>query len=140
MLTNGFFKSKDRFKVVQKAIMAGIGATTSKEVIKKAAIGLYDDIQKVVHKLLIELEERGEVKAKETKKILNELQKKSEVEKTKIYKKLKKDSKGLLNTAKNIILTPIVIANQVAGGLKKPLKTKNKKAGKRFVRKLKKRK
>lgn len=129
MLTNGFLKNKNNLKFIQKAILAGIGVTTSKELIKKAAIGLYDDIQKIVNNLLTELKERGEIKTKETKHIIRELQKKSEIEKTKISKKLKKDSRTLVNTAKGMILTPLMLANQLANKLKKTKsKAKKKKA------------
>lgn len=114
MLTNGFFKNKNRLKIIQKAIMAGIGVTTSKELIKKAAIGLYDDIQKIVKDLLGELEEQGKLKTKETKILITELQKKSEIEKIKIYNKLQKDSKNLFKTAKDIILAPVAIAKEIS--------------------------
>lgn len=105
MLTNGFLKNKGGSKLIQKAILAGIGVASSKELIKKAALGLYDDIQKVVTGLLVELEGRGEIKAKETKHIIKELQKQSEIEKSKISEKLKRGSKGLIKRAKDIILT-----------------------------------
>ena len=124
MLTNGFLKNKNRLQVIQKAILTGIGVTTSKEVIKKAAIGLYDDIQKIVQDLLTELEEQGKLKTKETKMLLKELQKKSQVEKERIYKKLQKDSKSLLKTAKDIVLTPIALAKEITE-LKKPTKQKS---------------
>ena len=124
MQTNSTFKNKDRLKMIQKAIIMAIGATASKESIKRAAVTLYDDIQSEVHKLLHKLETQGKVKAKETKKLISELQKKSEVEKEKIYKKLKKDSKVLLNNAKNLILTPIAVIKSAKAISKNPRKSK----------------
>lgn len=112
MLKNGKLKSKDTMKMIQKAIVTGIGIAASKEAIKKAASNLYDDIQETVHNLLAELEYKGEIKTKQTKKIIKELQKKSEVEKAKIYKELQKDSKNLLSLAKNIILSPLAALNK----------------------------
>ena len=134
MLTNGFLKNKKNLKFIQKAIMAGIGVTTSKELLKKAALDLYDDIQKVVSHLLGDLGARGEIKTKETQKLIKELQKKSDVEKGKITEKLQRDGKGLVNLAKEIILTPLVFANQVANKL---TKTKVQKRGKAKKRKTK---
>lgn len=132
MLTNGLLKNKIKVsEKIQKAIMAGIGITTSKELIKRAAIGLYDDIQKVVSNLLSDLEERGEIKAKEAKKIINELEKKSDVEKERVYKQLQKESSHLLNSAKDMILTPIVFANR----LKKIVKNQKNKTKKRSRKK-----
>ena len=119
MVTNGFLKSKNTQKLIQKAVMATVGVTTSKELIKKAALGLYDDIQDVVGNLLGELEERGEITTKHAKEIVKEIQKKSETEKAKMTKKLQKDSKYLLKRAKDIILTPIIIGNQIANTIAK---------------------
>ena len=130
MQSNGFLKNKNSLKFVQKAILAGIGVTTSKELIKKAAVGLYDDIQKIVTDLLCELEERGEIKTIETKHLIKELQKKSEIEKAKISKKLKKDSKSLINVAKDMILTPLMLANKFANKLTKSQTVKTKSTGK----------
>lgn len=130
MLTNGFLKNKKKFKIIQKAIMTGIGATTSQEIIKKAAAGLYDDIQKIVQNLLKELEVQGELKAKETKEILTKLQKKSDFEKSKVYKRLQKDLKVLITTAKDLILTPFIVLKDVKkfSGTAKEVKPKTKKA------------
>ena len=123
MSHNGFFKSsKELNNKIKKAILTGIGATSSKEVIKKAAVGLYDDVQKITHNLLKELEEKGKLKTKETKKLILELQKKSEGEKVKIYKKLEKEGKGLFNTARELIITPIALASQVVKTVKKSKK------------------
>lgn len=119
MLTNGFLKSKETIKLIQKAIIAGIGATSSKEAIKKAASELYSDIQNVVNKLLCKLEEAGEIRTRETRVILKELQKKSEAEKARIYRKIQKNSKYLFNSAKDMIITPIALANQLVKAIKK---------------------
>lgn len=113
MLTNGFLKNKNKLEVLQKAIMTGIGVTTSKEVIKKAATHLYDDIQKIIKDLISDLEEKGKIKTKEAKILVKELQKKSDVEKEKIYKKLQKDGKHLLKTARDIMLMPVVLAKEL---------------------------
>ena len=138
MLTNGFLKNKVNFKVgqkIQKAILTGIGATTSKEVIKKAAIGLYDDVQKIIHDLLNQLERKGKLKAKETKRLIKEFQKKSEIEKPKIYKKLEKEGRSLLNTAKDIIVTPFAIAKSVTSSVKNSKRPKFKKGSTRRKKK-----
>ena len=107
MTSNGALKNKNKIQFIQKAILAGVGAAISKDTIRKAATTLYNDIQKEVHKLLDNLEEQGELKAEETKKVILELQKKSEIEKLKIYKELKKNTKPFLRAAENMLLTPI---------------------------------
>ena len=131
MLSNGFLKTKNTQKLIQKAIMATVGVTTSKELIKKAALGLYDDIQNVAGNLLSELEERGEITTKHAKEIVKEIQKKSETEKAKMTKKLQKDSKYLLKRAKDIILTPIIIGNQIASTIAKSKKNTKQKTRKK---------
>ena len=115
MRTNGFIKSKNKIQLIQKAILTGVGAAISNETIKKAAAHLYNDIQKEVHKLLDNLEEQGELKAEETKKLVLELQKKSEVEKLKIYKELRKNTKPFLRAAENVLLTPIKLIQEKVG-------------------------
>ena len=75
MLSNGAVKNSSRIKFVQKAVLMAIGATLSKDTIKKAASTLFNDLQKELHKLLNSLEYKGEVKAKETKHIIKEIQK-----------------------------------------------------------------
>ena len=112
MTTNGFVKNKSRIKLVQKAILTGVGAAISNETIKKAATHLYNDIQKEVHKLLNNLEEQGELKAEETKKLILELQKKSEAEKLKLYKELRKNTKPFLKAAQNVLMTPIKLIQE----------------------------
>ena len=120
MQKNGYIiKNKDKIQALQKAILAGIGATTSKELIRKAAIGMYDDAQAIVKELFNKLEQRGELKTKETKKLIKELQKESQSEKSKIYKQLQKDSKELLNNITNILLTPFTIAKKASEKLSK---------------------
>jgi len=119
MTSNGFVKNKNRIKLIQKAILTGVGAAISNETIKKAATALYNDIQKEVHKLLNNLEEQGELKAKETKKLVLELQKKSEVEKLKIYKELRKNTKPFLKAAQNVLMTPLKL---IQGKIKTPNK------------------
>lgn len=126
--------TKDRVKLIQKAILTGIGVTASKDTIKKAAVGIYNDVQKITHRLLKELEQRGEIKTKEAKKIIKELQKKSDAEKTKIYKKLQKEGRTLLKSAREIILTPLSILKDTISTLKhnkKAVKLDNKLINKR---------
>ncbi len=119
MLKNNFINKKDSLKLIQKAIMTGIGATTSKEKIKKAAYGIYDDIQKIVLGLVKDLEKNGELRAKETKAIIKDLQKKSEIEKVKIYKRLQKEGKGLINLTKEVMLIPKTIMREITDTLSK---------------------
>lgn len=107
MTDNGTLKNKNKIKFIHKAILAGVGAAVSNETIRKAATTLYNDIQKEVHKLLNNLEEQGELKAKETKKLVLELQRKSEAEKLKIYKELRKNTQPFLKAAQNVLMTPI---------------------------------
>ena len=125
MLRNNFINKKDSLKLIQKAIMTGIGATTSKEKIKKAAYGIYDDIQKIVLGLVKDLERNGELKAQETKVIIKDLQKKSEVEKAKIYKRLQKEGKSLINLTKEIMLIPKTIMEEITKTLSKTPTTTN---------------
>jgi len=131
---NGFLKNKTNLNLIQKAVMTTVGATTSRELIKKAAIDLYDDIHEVVSNLVEELKERGEITAKHAKVLIKEIQKKSETEKAKMSKKLEKDSKVLLKRAKDMILTPIIIGNQIASALAKKSKVKKNSKAKRKTR------
>lgn len=112
MKSNGFIKSNDKVKFIQKAILAGVGAAISKDTIKKAATHLYNDVQKEVQKLLVSLENEGELKAKETKKLILELQRKSEAEKLKIYKELRKNTKPFLQAAQNVLMTPLKLIQE----------------------------
>ena len=107
MLTNGFLKNKKTIKSLQKALLTGLGIAGSKGIIIKAFTGIYDDVQKITRKLVQELEQQGQIKTKEAKKIIKELQKKSDEEKVKIYKRLQKDLKLIFTAAKDIVLTPI---------------------------------
>ena len=129
MLNNGTVKSKNLINVVQKAIMAGIGVAVSKETITKAACGIYEDVQSIVQKLLDELEGQGKLKTKETKKLLQEIQKKIIIEKNKAYKKLQVDSKDLIKQIKENVLIKFYKSNSsdeilISNKAKKPKKKK----------------
>ena len=115
MKNNGTVKTNGKIKFIQKAILTGVGVAISKETIKKAATHLYNDIQKEVHKLLDNLEEQGELKAKETKKLILELQRKSEEEKLKIYKELRKNTKPFIKAAENMLMTPLKLIQEKVG-------------------------
>ena len=119
MLKNNFINQKGSLRLIQKAIMTGIGATISQDKIKKVAYGIYDDIHKIVLDLIKDLERKGEIKANETKVIIKDLQKKSEVEKAKIYKRLQKEGKSLIGLTKEIILIPKTIMNEITETLSK---------------------
>lgn len=131
MTSNGFVKSKNKIQLIQKAILTGVGAAISKDTIRKAATHLYNDIQKEVHKLLNNLEEQGELKAEETKKLVLELQKKSEAEKLKIYKELRKNTKPFLKAAQNVLLTPLKLIQDKIKASKKNKKSPRKKLKRR---------
>jgi len=137
MKNNGFIKNNDKIKFIQKAILAGVGAAISKDTIKKAAATLYNDIQKEVQKLLNNLEEQGELKAEETKKLILELQKKSEAEKLKIYKELRKNTKPFVKAAQNVLMTPLKLIQEKIKTTKvvKAKKTKKKSSVKRLRKK-----
>ena len=132
MTNNGALKNKSKIQFIQKAILAGVGAAISKDTIRKAATTLYNDIQKEVHKLLDNLEEEGELKAEETKKVILELQKKSEIEKLKIYKELKRNTKPFLKAAENMLLTPIKL---IQGKIKSTNHSKVKKSKRKILKK-----
>ncbi len=137
MKNNGFIKNNDKIKFIQKAILAGVGAAISKDTIKKAAATLYNDIQKEVQKLLNNLEEQGELKAEETKKLILELQKKSEAVKLKIYKELRKNTKPFVKAAQNVLMTPLKLIQEKIKTTKvvKAKKTKKKSSVKRLRKK-----
>jgi hypothetical protein len=118
--------NKDKIKLIQKAILTGIGITASREKIQKAASGIYKDVQSIIMKLLKDLEESGEIKTNQTKHIIAQLQKKSESEKAKIFRKLQKEGKTLYRSAREIILTPLSLLKGTAKTLKKASKTKSK--------------
>ena|SRR3989338_3622834 len=118
--------NKDKIKLIQKAILTGIGITASRERIKKAASGIYKDVQSIIIKLLKDLEESGEIKTIEAKHIIAQLQKKSESEKAKIFKKLQREGKILYKSAREIILTPFSILKGTAKTIKKANRTKSK--------------
>ena len=115
---NNFINSKNKLKLIQKAILTGIGVAASKDAIKKAASGIYSDVQKIIKDLLGELEGKGEIKAKEAKKIVQQLQKKSESEKARIYKKLQKEGKTLLKSVREILITPVTVLKEASSSLK----------------------
>lgn len=106
-----------RLKLIQKAILTGIGVAASKESIKRAAAGIYNDVQGIIYNLLKDLEKKGTLRTKETKQILKQIQKKSESEKSKIYKKLQKEGKTLLNSAREILSTPATVLKDATNTL-----------------------
>ncbi len=135
-----------KLKLIQKAILTGIGVAASKESIKRAAAGIYNDVQGIIYNLLKDLEKKGTIKTKETKQILKQIQKRSESEKSKIYKKLQKEGKTLFNSAREILSTPAMVLKEATNTLnlkefgfgkktttvnKKKKSTKSKKAKKR---------
>jgi predicted Zn-ribbon and HTH transcriptional regulator len=123
----GLGKKEDKRKILERAVMACIGVGTSKELIKKAVFGIYDDMQKIINELVEELEKNGELKTQETKELLEAIQNKSESEKKKIVSELRKTSKSLLESAKELILKPF--SNQtVKQKLKKSVKKTSKKS------------
>ena len=109
--------NQNALKLIQKAVLTGIGVAASKESIQKAAAGVYNDVQGIIHNLLKDLEKNGKIKTKETQKILKELQKKSEIEKSKIYTKLQKEGKTLLKAAREILLTPVSVLKEATNSL-----------------------
>lgn len=111
--SNGKIKSSDNKKILEKAILAGIGVASSKELVKKAIHGIYDDIQKILNELVDELEVKGELKTKETKDLLKQIQERSDKERKKLFKELKVDSKNLIDTAKEFILKPFTKTSTV---------------------------
>ena len=123
---NNSISNKDKLKLIQKAVLTGIGVAASKESIKKAAAGIYKDVQQIVQNLLSELEESGEIKTQEAKNIIKQLQKKSELEKAKIYKKLQKEGKVLLKSVKEILKTPVSLLQEVTKSLYFQHKSSNK--------------
>lgn len=106
-----------RLELIQKAILTGIGVAASKESIKRAAAGIYNDVQGIIYNLLKDLEKKGTLRTKETKQILKQIQKKSESEKSKIYKKLQKEGKTLLNSAREILSTPATVLKDATNTL-----------------------
>lgn len=54
----------ERTKLLKKAVLTGVGATTNGERIKAALTEAMDDLVKIGQELLDELESRGKVKAK----------------------------------------------------------------------------
>lgn len=124
MKNNSAMKSNERMKLIQKAILTGVGVAISKDTVRIAATTLYNDIHKEIRKLLSSLEQQGELKAKETKKLILELQKKSEAEKLKIYKELRKNTKPFLRAAENVLFTPIKLIQERLGNKTSTHKTK----------------
>lgn len=133
--SNGKVKSSDNKKILEKAILAGIGVASSKELVKKAIHGIYDDIQKILNELVDELEAKGELKTKETKDLLKQIHERSEKERKKIFKELKVDSKNLIDTAKDFILKPFTQTKQTQSKAKKSNTKKANKSVKKSVSK-----
>ena len=132
---NNFINSKNKLKLIQKAILTGIGVAASKDAIKRAASGIYSDVQKIIKDLLGELEKKGDIKAKEAKKIVQQLQKKSESEKARIYKKLQKEGKTLLKSVREILITPVTILKETSSSLKLKKNSKKRISSKKITKK-----
>ncbi len=132
---NGVLKHGDNKKLLQKALLAGIGVTTSRELIKKAIIGIYDDIQNILSDLIEELEKKGELKAKETKDLVKQIHKRSEEEKKKITKELKQNSKSLFDNLKGLILGSLPIKEEAVSASKPKASTKKRSKKKVSVKK-----
>ena len=95
-------KTSTRYALIEKTLLTGLGAVLSKETINKAAVTIYNDIQNELKILLEKLENKGELKTKETKKLVKDLKEKADKEKFTIYQDLKKQSKPLFNTVKKM--------------------------------------
>lgn len=134
--SNGVLKSKDNKKILEKAILAGIGVASSKELVKKAIHGIYDDIQTILKELVDELEKKGELKTKETKELVKQIHEKSDKERKKIFKELKIDSKNIIDTAKEFILKPFTKTSPVKSKKSTP-KPKTKKAKSKTIKSIK---
>ncbi len=63
----------ERTKLLKKAVLTGVGATTNGERIKAALTEAMDDLVKIGQELLDELESRGKVKAKSAQDFVKNL-------------------------------------------------------------------
>ena len=101
-MTKDLNKNNKRYALIEKTLLTGLGAVLSKGTINKAAITIYNDIQNELRILLAKLETKGELKTKETKKLVKNIKEKADKEKSVIYQELKKQSKPLLNNVKSM--------------------------------------
>jgi polyhydroxyalkanoate synthesis regulator phasin len=64
----------ERTKLLKKAVLTGVGATTNGERVKEALKEAMDDLVKIGQELLDEMESKGKGKAKEAREFLSNLQ------------------------------------------------------------------
>ncbi|HEY9871702.1 MAG TPA: hypothetical protein V6D08_21270 [Candidatus Obscuribacterales bacterium] len=64
----------ERTKLLKKAVLTGVGATTNVDRVKTAVREAMDDLVKVGHDLLDDLESKGKVKAESVQNFLRNLQ------------------------------------------------------------------
>lgn len=120
-MTKTINKTNKRYDLIEKTLLTGLGVLLSKETINKAAVTIYNDIQDELKVLLAKLETKGELKTKETKKLVKTIKEKADKERAVIYQDLKKQSKPLFKTVKNMTSNFIYLLKNKKS---KPLKKK----------------
>lgn len=93
----------ERTKLLKKAVMTGVGATTSVDRIKSAINDAMQDLVKVGHDLLDELEDRGKNKTENVQQFLKTLQEEAGRKTLDVEKKVSGNVKGgIKKTAKEL--------------------------------------
>ncbi|MBI3308837.1 MAG: hypothetical protein HYZ79_05640 [Candidatus Melainabacteria bacterium] len=104
----------NKFQKSQKAILDQINKVASNEKVKRTTQIAYDYGQKLAHDIVKELQKQGKITAKETKKLVALVNKKSELEKSKLQRNIRNDSDRLLKTVKNVIVNSLALTKKYA--------------------------
>lgn len=104
----------------QREFAEKVNSVTSNTNVQRTTKLACDYGQKVASYLAHELKKQGELTAKETKKILDEANKKSVISKSKLQNALKSDSQKLLQLTKAILVNSIAIAKKSVDEKLKP--------------------
>lgn len=93
----------ERTKLLKKAVLTGVGATTSVDRIKNALNDAMQDLVKVGHDLLDELEDRGKNRTENVQQFLKTLQEEAGRKTLDVEKKVSGNVKGgIKKTAKEL--------------------------------------
>ena len=96
----------------QKEFKEKVNSIASNKDVQRTAKLACDYSQRVAHHLAVELKKKGELTAKEAKKIIHEANKKSSVSKSKLQNAVKSDSQKLLQLTKDILVNSMALAKK----------------------------
>lgn len=98
----------------QDAVLKQINKVASNEQVKKTTKMACDYGQRLAHDVMKELQKQGKLTAKETKKLIAQVNKRAKQQKGKLQKSLKTDSERLLKSSRSVIVNALALTKKYA--------------------------